>query len=227
MPKVLVVEDDNAVRVALTGVLLDLGYEVHAVSTAAEALREAASGVASLVLLDLTLPDLDGSIALRMIRGVSDVPIIVVTARRDESSVVQLLNAGADDYVTKPFSKEQLAARIGAVLRRTAPSTPPAEILAVGELRIDLAERTASLADRRLELSRREFDLLAYLARNADRVVPRRSLINDVWPDAEHGSDQTIDVHVSWLRRKLGETAAAPRYLHTVRGVGLKLSAPQ
>ncbi|WNV90594.1 response regulator transcription factor [Umezawaea sp. Da 62-37] len=229
MPKVLVVEDDPVVQAALVHALTELGHVVQAVGTAVAALREAANQEIDLVLLDLGLPDLDGVAALRMLRGVSNVPVIVATARGAESSIVSALDAGADDYVVKPFSSEHLAARINALLRRTGPDRPKpdvGDVLVVGELRVDVGQREARLAGRVLALSRREFDLLAYLARRPSKVITRRELIQAVWGHPHVGDDKTIDVHASWLRRKLGETAADPKYLHTVRGVGLKLSPP-
>ncbi|SDK06595.1 DNA-binding response regulator, OmpR family, contains REC and winged-helix (wHTH) domain [Lentzea albidocapillata subsp. violacea] len=227
MSKVLVVEDDPVVQAALVHALTDLGHVVQAVGTAVAALREAGTSDLDLVILDLGLPDLDGVAALRMLRGVSNVPVIVATARGAEASVVSTLNAGADDYIVKPFSAEHLAARINALLRRTGGSSVPSEVVELGGLRIDLAQRAATLGDSALALSRREFDLLAYLAQRPGRVVSRREIIQAVWGNPYVGDDKTIDVHASWLRRKLGETAAHPRYLHTVRGVGFKLAAPE
>lgn len=226
MSKVLVVEDDPVVQAALVHALTDLGHVVQAVGTAVAALREAGTSELDLVILDLGLPDLDGVAALRMLRGVSNVPVIVATARGAEASVVSTLNAGADDYIVKPFSAEHLAARINALLRRTGGSAVPSEVVELGGLRIDLAQRAATLGGSALVLSRREFDLLAYLAQRPGRVISRRELIQAVWGNPYVGDDKTIDVHASWLRRKLGETAAHPRYLHTVRGVGFKLAAP-
>ncbi|GHH35076.1 response regulator transcription factor [Lentzea cavernae] len=229
MSKVLVVEDDPVVQAALVHALTDLGHVVQAVGTAVAALREAGTSELDLIILDLGLPDLDGVAALRMLRGVSNVPVIVATARGAESSVVSTLNAGADDYIVKPFSAEHLAARINALLRRTGTAGPAgsADLVALGELRIDLAQRAATLGDTALALSRREFDMLTYLAQRPGRVISRRELIQAVWGNPYVGDDKTIDVHASWLRRKLGETAAHPRYLHTVRGVGFKLAAPE
>jgi DNA-binding response OmpR family regulator len=224
---VLVVEDDPVVQAALVHALTDLGHVVQAVGTAVAALREAGTNELDLVILDLGLPDLDGVAALRMLRGVSNVPVIVATARGAENSVVSTLNAGADDYIVKPFSSEHLAARINALLRRTGGSAAPSEVVVVGDLSVDLAQRSATLGDGALALSRREFDLLAYLAQRPGRVISRRELIQAVWGHPYVGDDKTIDVHASWLRRKLGETAAHPRYLHTVRGVGFKLAAPE
>ncbi|MFC8450765.1 response regulator transcription factor [Kitasatospora sp. NPDC057223] len=225
MATVLVVEDDPFVRSALIRHLSDSGHAVRSVGTALEALREVAQVGCDLVILDLGLPDLDGSEALKMIRGLTNVPVIISTARDDEAEIVRLLNDGADDYLVKPFSGEHLSARMAAVLRRLGSSTAPAaKILRVGGLAIDLQRREAVLDDRTLDLTRREFDLLAFLAARPGVVVPRKEILAEVWRQT-YGGDQTIDVHLSWLRRKLGETASSPRYLHTVRGVGVRLEA--
>jgi DNA-binding response OmpR family regulator len=156
------------------------------------------------------------------------VPIIMVTARGDEADRIVGLELGADDYVTKPFSAREVVARIRAVLRRVEPAPEEAAdgAVEIGELRIEPARRTASLAGRPLELSRKEFDVLALLASEAGRVVTRERLLEEVWETTWYGSTKTLDVHVSGLRRKLGDDPAAPRYLHTVRGVGFRLSAP-
>jgi len=224
MAQVLVVEDDPYVRSALIRSLTSSSHVVRGVGTALEALREIAQNPFDVVILDLGLPDLDGSEALKMLRGISDVPVIIATARDDETEIVRLLNAGADDYVTKPFSGEHLEARLSAVLRRARGRTGGDEIT-VGGLYIDTRAREALLDGRVLELTRREFDLLAFLAARAGAVVPRREILAEVWGQS-YGDDQTIDVHLSWLRRKLGEVARSPRYLHTVRGVGVKLESP-
>lgn len=226
MATVLVVEDDPFVRSALIRHLTDTGHAVRSVGTALEALREVAQVGCDLVILDLGLPDLDGSEALKMIRGLTNVPVIISTARDDEAEIVRLLNDGADDYLIKPFSGEHLSARMAAVLRRAgAGASPAAHLLRVGGLQIDLQRREAALDGAMLDLTRREFDLLAFLAARPGVVVPRRELLAEVWRQT-YGGDQTIDVHLSWLRRKLGETASSPRYLHTVRGVGVRLEAP-
>lgn len=225
MAVVLVVEDDPLVRSALVRELTGFGHGVRSVGTALDALRDAVSNPPDLVLLDLGLPDLPGAQALRMLRGVRDVPVIIATAQDDDAEVVRLLHAGADDYLVKPFSGPQLNARVAAVLRRAGRLRPP-EVLQVGDLRIDLTRREVTLRDEPVHLTRREFDLLAYLAARPDEVVTRRELLAEVWHQA-YGQDQTLDVHLSWLRRKLGERAQSPRYLHTVRGVGVRLSAPR
>jgi DNA-binding response OmpR family regulator len=177
------------------------------------------------VVLDLGLPDVDGDDALRMIRSVSDVPVVIATARDDESSVIGLLDAGADDYVVKPYSADHLEARIRAVLRRTGQGDAPRSI-SVGELKIDLDAHLATLAGDPLDLTAREFELLAYLAEHEGKVVSKRELLAEVWRQPYGGADKTVDVHLSWLRKKLGETAAEPRYLHTRRGVGIRLVDP-
>jgi DNA-binding response OmpR family regulator len=228
MASVLVVEDDQFVRSALIRHLTDASHTVRSVGTALEALREVAQVGFDVVILDLGLPDLDGSEALKMLRGLSDVPVIVATARDDEAEIVRLLNAGADDYLVKPFSVEHLSARLAAVLRRarSRSAAPAADaVIMVGGLTIDVRRRLAVLDGVTLDLTRREFDLLSFLAARPGVVVARRELLAEVWQQS-YGDDQTIDVHLSWLRRKLGETAARPRYLHTLRGVGVKLEPP-
>ena len=228
MATVLLVEDDHVVRGAMLRSLADRGHAVHAVGTALDALRRVAAETPDLVVLDLGLPDLDGSDALRMLRGITDVPIIIATARDDEQTVVRLLRAGADDYMVKPFTGAHLDARITTVLRRVGRASRTAQpaVHEVGELRVDIGERSASLAEQPLALTRKEFDLLAYLAARPGRVVSRRELLEEVWRQPSVGEDQTIDVHLYWLRRKLGESAAKPRYLRTVRGDGFRLVAP-
>ncbi|MFD5051224.1 response regulator transcription factor [Streptomyces tendae] len=226
MASVLVVEDDQFVRSALIRQLTDASHTVRSVGTALEALREVAHFRFDVVILDLGLPDLDGSEALKMLRGITDVPVIVATARDDEAEVVRLLNAGADDYLTKPFSVEHLSARMAAVLRRARGGPAEPTVLRVGGLTVDPLRRQAELDGAVLDLTRREFDLLAFLAGRPGVVVPRKELLAEVWQQS-YGDDQTIDVHLSWLRRKLGETAARPRYLHTLRGVGVKLEPPR
>ncbi|MEU6309363.1 response regulator transcription factor [Streptomyces sp. NPDC047014] len=238
MPSVLVVEDDPSIRQSLIEVLAEHGYAVRSAADGFGALREVTQTPVDAVVLDLGLPDLDGGDALRMIRGISSVPVLVATARDDETEIIKLLNAGADDYMVKPFSGGQLVARLSAVLRRTshgpaagagvpvATAADPLRPVTVGELTVDPGARTAYLAGRELRLTRREFDLLAFLALHSGHVVSKRRLLTEVWREP-YVDDQTVDVHLSSLRRKLGERAAAPRYLLTVRGVGIKLVAPR
>jgi len=227
MARVLLVEDDHIVRGALMRSLTDRGHTVFAVGTALEALRRVAAEAPDLVVLDLGLPDLDGADALRMLRGIADTPIIVATARDDEAEIVRLLKAGADDYMVKPFTSAHLDARVTSVLRRVGQSRrDQPTVIEAGALRVDIAQRQSYLDGQPLTLTRKEFDLLAYLAARPGRVVSRRELLEEVWRQPSVGEDQTIDVHLYWLRRKLGESASSPRYLHTVRGVGFRFAAP-
>lgn len=224
MARVLVIEDDPFVRSAMAADLTRRAHAVRTAGTALDGIREISLHPPQLIVLDLGLPDLDGRQALPMMRTVTATPVLVTTARDEETEIIRLLNAGADDYLVKPFSGDHLAARVAALLRRSAaPAEAPA--ITVGGLRIDAARREASLDGEPLDLSRREFDLLAYLAARPGVVVSRQELLTEVWRQS-YGDDQTIDVHVSWLRRKLGETAARPRYLRTVRGVGIMLDPP-
>ena len=222
MAHVLVIEDDPDIRRSLVRSLTDHG---HAVSTAAAGmpgLQQAVDEQPDLVLLDLGLPDLDGHEVLRMLRAVRETPVIIVTARDDDPSVVAALDSGADDYVLKPFTSEQLQARIRAVLRR-AKADAEADAITIGELRIEPHSRQAFLRGEALDLSRKEFDLLALLAGRAGEVVTKREILAEVWQQVYGGGERTVDVHLSWLRRKLGESANEPVYLHSVRGVGVRL----
>jgi two-component system, OmpR family, KDP operon response regulator KdpE len=225
--QLLVVEDDERIRSALIRALRERGHAVSSAGTALEGLRQAVDDRPDLVVLDLGLPDLDGRELLRMLRAVSSVPVIVATARDDDESVVRALDAGADDYVVKPFPAGQLEARIRAVLRRAAGVADAALApVTIADLVVDPRSRRVTLAGAPVDLSPKEFDLLAYLAARAGTVVAKRELLTEVWQLPYGGSDKTVDVHLSWLRRKLGESAAAPRLLQTVRGVGVRLAEP-
>jgi two-component system KDP operon response regulator KdpE len=226
VPRLLLIEDDPAIRTPLLRALRDRGHAVAAASTAMEGLRAALEDKPDLVVLDLGLPDVDGAELLRMLRAVSRVPVIVATARDADAEIVRVLDAGADDYLVKPFTAAQLDARVRAVLRRGASAAAPDETIVVGGLEIQPRSRGVRLDGAQLDLTPREFDLLHHLATRRDEVVTKRELLTEVWQIPYGGADKTVDVHLSWLRRKLGETAAAPRYLHTVRGVGVRLSAP-
>lgn len=226
MAQLLLVEDDLAIRTALVRALSARGHGVRTAATGMAGLQEAVEHQPDLVVLDLGLPDIDGTTLLAMLRAVSQVPVIVATARDEETETVRALNAGADDYVVKPFSAAHLDARIRAVLRRGGSGDDFEQVLAVGDLRVDVRGHDATLRGVRLELSRKEFELLAYLAGRPGVVVSKRELMGQVWGQPYGGADKTVDVHLSWLRRKLGETAGDPHYLHSVRGVGVKLVAP-
>jgi len=222
--RIVLVEDDVEIRRLVADALSADGHDVESADRALAGLELAVRGQPDLVIMDLGLPDVDGVELLRMIRAVSQVPVVVITARGADETVVATLDSGADDYLVKPFSVAQLQARVRAVLRRRAADSP--QRLTVGELTVDLRARTASLGDEYLELSPKEFDLLRVLLERPGEVMSKRELLAEVWREPYGGSDHTIDVHLSWLRRKLGESAQAPRYLHTVHGVGVKLVDP-
>ena len=225
MASILLIEDDADIRRLVAETLASEGHQVETASAALRGLELVVESHPDLVILDLGLPDLDGGELLRMIRAVSVVPIIVATARAGDTDVVATLDAGADDYLVKPFSVSQLEARVRAVLRRAESGDAP-DVIQIGELRIELASRRVSHAGEELDLTPKEFDLLAYLAHRPDTVVSRRELLAEVWRMPYGGSDRTVDVHLSWLRKKLGESASQPRYIQTVHGVGVKLAEP-
>jgi two-component system, OmpR family, response regulator RegX3 len=225
---VLLVEDEESITAPLSEALSRDGFEPVIAGTAAEALELAASRSPDLVLLDLMLPDGSGLDVCRELRSRSTVPIIMVTARGEEMDRVVGLEVGADDYVVKPFSAREVIARIRAVLRRTAAAAAPAapaDAVELGDLRVDAPRRAASLAGEPLELSRKEFDLLRLLVENAGRLVKRETLMSEVWDPNWWGSTKTLDVHVSALRKKLGDDPSSPRYIHTIRGVGFRFAS--
>ena len=212
--KVLVVEDDPAVAEPLVEGLRRHGLDVEHVAYASQAVRAARD--ADVVLLDLGLPDDDGLNVLRTVRATCEVPIIIVTARGDETDRVVGLELGADDYVVKPFSVRELSARIRAVSRRRRVEAS----LDAGRVQIDKSRRQAEFDGVPLDLTAKEFDLLAVLAEEPGRVVPRQELLSRVWDPVWHGSGKTLDVHVSSLRRKIPD----PTAIETVRGVGYRLA---
>ena len=226
-PPVLLVEDDDGIATPLAAALRGDGHEVIRVATGGDAVRAAAQGV-SAVVLDLGLPDIDGVEVCRRLRVVAPgTPVLILTARTSEADVVVGLDAGADDYVTKPFRLAELLARLRALLRRTAadPSRATHRIVSAQDVRVDLDARRAWVAERELDLTPKEFDLLALLVSEAGTVVDRKRIMRDVWDTNWFGSTKTLDMHVSWLRRKLGDDANHPRYVTTVRGVGLRFDA--
>ena len=221
----MVIEDDGGIRSAITRALTDLGHTVTATDRGMSGLELALDNPPDVVLLDLGLPDLDGLEVLAMLRAVSNVPVIVITARDDDADMVRALDRCADDYVVKPFGIEQVDARLRAVLRRSGSAAAEGPLV-VGGLMVDPRTREVRLDGLAIDLSRKEFDLLLALAQRPREVVTKRELLADVWRQSYGGGERTVDVHLSWLRRKLGETAADPRYLHSVRGVGIRLAAP-
>ncbi|MFP3913799.1 MAG: response regulator transcription factor [Actinomycetota bacterium] len=225
MASVLLIEDDPDIRRLVSDTLASDGHQVRTAETALTGLNLVVEERPDLVILDLGLPDLDGAELLRMIRSVSSVPVIAATARGEEVDVIGTLDAGADDYLVKPFSVRQLQARMRAVLRRVE-GEPTDPVLRVGGLEVDTRSRRVEVDGREIDLAPKEFDLLAYLADREGEVVSRRELLAEVWRQPFGGGDRTIDVHLSLLRKKMGESASRPRYIHTVHGVGVKLVDP-
>jgi DNA-binding response OmpR family regulator len=215
---VLIVEDEDAIAEPLAEGLRREGFAVTRVATGQAALDAVLPDV---VLLDLRLPDIDGYEVCRELRARSEVPIIVVTAKGEEVDRVVGLELGADDYVVKPFGLRELVARIRAVLRRSGRRTSDADELEVDGLRLDLRSRRAWFDEDELQLTVKEYDLLALLARDPGAVVTKQRILNDVWNTSWYGSAKTVDVHVASLRKKLGD----PGLIETVRGVGLRLRA--
>ena len=223
---ILLVEDELSITEPLAAALERDGFDTRVAGTVEEALEQARRSEPDLVLLDVMLPDGSGFDVCRELRRDSKVPIIMLTARGEEADRVIGLELGADDYVVKPFSAREVSARIRAVLRR-ARSEPSADAgtIELGGVRLDPAKREVRRDGEPLELSRKEFDVLELLMRNAGSVVKRERLIEQVWETNWFGSTKTLDVHVSGLRRKLGDHANEPRYLHTVRGVGFRFAS--
>jgi two-component system response regulator RegX3 len=226
---VLMVEDEVSITEPLREALEREGFNTELAPTASEALEAAERVSPDLVLLDVMLPDGSGFEVCRALRERSRVPIIMLTARGEETDRIVGLELGADDYIVKPFSAREVAARIRAVLRRVDDRPKPAEPtgpLEAGELTLDPARRSATLAGNEVDLTRREFELLQLLLSEAGTVITRERLIDEVWDTNWFGSTKTLDVHVSSLRRKLGDDSADPRFIHTVRGVGFRFASP-
>jgi DNA-binding response OmpR family regulator len=223
-PRLLVVEDEHSILQPLLRALGRAGFDATSACTVAEACALTDRETFDLVLLDLGLPDGDGREVVRYVRRTAETPVIMLTARGAEIDRIVGLEIGADDYVVKPFSSDELIARIRAVLRRTGSSAPrrPLEPVTVGALRVDPGARTAECDGRVLDLTRREFDLLHALARRAGTVAGREDLFDEVWGTGWFGTGKTLDVHVGGLRRKL--PAGAPE-IATVRGVGYRMEA--
>ena len=223
-PPVLLVEDDDGIATPLSAALRGDGHQVVRVATGGDALRVAEQGVAA-VVLDLGLPDIDGVEVCRRLREIAPhAPVLMLTARTSEADVVVGLDAGADDYVTKPFRLAELLARLRALLRRAASDAPRTthRTVTAQDVRVDIDARRAWVGDTELDLTPKEFDLLALLVSEAGTVVGRERIMQEVWDTNWFGSTKTLDMHVSWLRRKLGDDANAPRYVTTVRGVGFR-----
>jgi DNA-binding response OmpR family regulator len=227
---ILLIEDEQAISEPLAAALAREGFEAVVASTAAKGLELLEARSPDLVLLDVMLPDGDGRDLLRQIRATSRLPVVMLTARGEEMDRVLGLELGADDYVTKPFSAAELIARVRAVLRRTegAPAADDAEsnVLEIADVRMDLDTHLASRAGERLDLTVKEFEVLRVLLARAGKVVRRDDLIREVWDSSWFGPTKTLDVHISALRKKLGDDPAESRYIHTIRGVGFRFAGP-
>ena len=226
MAEILVIEDDQRIRELVCDHLAREGHSASSEANGLDGLRSLTSKQPDALILDLGLPDLDGIDLLRMVRSIADLPILVLTAREDEATILAAFAEGADDYVVKPISGPQLTARIAALLRRKGADA--VDTITVGDLEILLGPRQVKFGDTPLELTAKEFDMLAYLAARHGTVVGKEELHAAVWKAPAGTEGRTIDVHLSNLRKKLGETPTSEvRYLHTVIGAGVRLQAPE
>jgi two-component system, OmpR family, response regulator RegX3 len=224
--KVLLIEDEESISEPLSAALGREGFDVVVAGTTAEGRDAFQARSPDLVLLDIMLPDGDGRDILREIRATSRVPVVLLTARGEEVDRVLGLELGADDYVTKPFSAAELVARMRAVLRRTAASpVTEGSTLEAGDVRMDFDRRQVTRAGEQVDLTVKEFELLRVLLEHAGKLVRRKALMDEVWDPGWWGSTKTLDVHVSSLRKKLGDDPSSPRYIHTVRGVGFRFAS--
>jgi DNA-binding response OmpR family regulator len=223
---ILVIDDEPHIVRLARDYLERAGFTVSTASDGPSALRQARAGHPDLVILDLGLPGLDGLDVARALRRESTVPIIMLTARTDESDRIVGLELGADDYVTKPFSPKELVARVRAVLRRIEAASAPGDVISVGEIELDVPRMRSTVAGRRVELTPTEFELLATMARQPGRVFTRSQLLDAVHGVAFESYERAIDAHVKNIRRKLEPEPHAPRYLLTVFGVGYRFAEP-
>ena len=225
-PNILVVDDEAQIRRALNSILSTRGYRVMLAADGAEGLDLAIEHSPDLVILDLAMPKMGGLEVCRELRTWYAAPILVLSVRDADADKIAALDAGADDYVTKPFSAGELLARVRALLRRASGQAAAAPVITIGDLEINIAQRRARRGDREIELTRTEFDILAYLAQNADTVVTSKMILERVWGPEYREDTQTLRVHVSHLRRKIEPHPSVPRYLLTEPGVGFRLCTP-
>jgi two-component system, OmpR family, KDP operon response regulator KdpE len=221
-PHILVVDDEPQITRVLRTALTSQGYEIRVANDGEMALEIMKDWTPSLIITDLSMPQLDGVQLCRRVRAVSQVPILVLSVRDQERQKIEALDAGADDYVTKPFSMNELLARVRANLRRTPKTEEPAEIIEVGDFHIDLATRTVVVAGRDLKLTPKEFDLLLYLSQHPRRVIPHRTLLAAVWGANSTEQPEYLRVFIGQLRKKVEQDPAEPRYLLTERWVGYR-----
>lgn len=222
--RILVIEDEAAIRRFLTIILGSAGFKVEEAARGREGIARAATAAPDVVVLDLGLPDLDGKAVVAAIREWSQVPILILSVRDAEAEKIEALDAGADDYVTKPFSSGELLARLRALLRSRRPSETEKPITAVGPLVIDLARRLVTLDGAEVKLTRKEYDVLALLSRHQGRLVTHRQLLTTVWGPAHIEDTHYLRIAIGHIRDKLGDDAADPRFILTEPGVGYRLS---
>jgi DNA-binding response OmpR family regulator len=225
-PRILIVEDERAISEPLAEHLEREGFDAEVAGTVSAASEAFDRNPHDLILLDVMLPDGDGRDLCRRIRSGSDVPIVMLTARGEEVDRVVGLELGADDYVVKPFSARELVARIRAIMRRGRAGARMGAI-AIGDLRLDPGARSLTKADEPVDLAAKEFDLLHILMANAGQVMRRETIMDEVWDPHWFGPTKTLDVHVSWLRKKIEDDASSPRYITTIRGVGFRFATPE
>ena len=225
--RILVVDDEEQIRRALKSILSTRGYALEMAATAHEALMKAIDAPPDLVILDLALPDRSGIEVCRELRSWMTAPILILSVRANEADKITALDEGADDYLTKPFSAGELLARIRALLRRAAALTSPPPVVTSGDLEIDIARRRVARAGEEIALTPTEFDILAYLARNAGLVVTQKMILEKVWGPEWVEDAQTLRVHVSNLRKKIEPPAGGPRHIITEPGVGFRFSVPE
>ena len=222
--RILVVDDEEQIRRALKSILSTRGYVLNMATTGEEALLKAIDAPPDLVILDLALPDRSGIDVCRELRTWMSAPILVLSVRANESDKIEALDEGADDYLTKPFSAGELLARIRALLRRAAALTSPPPVVVSGDLEIDIARRRVTVKGEQMALTPTEFDILAYLARNAGLVVTQKMILQEVWGPEWVEDAQTLRVHVSNLRKKIEPHPGGPRYIITEPGVGFRFA---
>jgi two-component system response regulator RegX3 len=223
--KILVVEDEPGITGPLVAHLAREGFDATAAASLAEGRSSFDRDRPDLIILDVMLPDGDGRDLCRQLRSISAVPIVILTARGEEVDKIVGLELGADDYVVKPFSAGELVARIRAILRR-AGADDARRVIEVGDLHLDLDARAVAKDGSPVAMAAREFDLLALLMRHAGRALRREDIMDEVWDPHWFGSTKTLDVHIAWLRKKIEDDPAHPRYITTIRGVGFRFADP-
>ncbi|MEN6520113.1 MAG: response regulator transcription factor [Armatimonadota bacterium] len=224
-PRILVIDDEEQIRRALKSILAARKYDVILASNGDEGIDLAIDNQPDLIILDMAMPGLKGVEVCRELRNWYEGPILMLSVIGSDTEKAAALDIGADDYLTKPFSTTELLARIRALLRRSAAHVTPPPVINVGDLEIDIAKRTVKRSGVEIELTRMEFDILAYLAQNADRVITSRMILEKVW-GPEYGEDaQTLRVHISHLRKKIEPRPSSPRYILTETGVGFRFAA--